>query len=181
MDIRSRSPRQRNRGRMNWLDIVVLLILVGMAALESSRGFGQALLDALLLYGALWLADTCLPLLAPSLHLVAAPAANRGLAYGLLLAGFGSLAFLIGLHLHRQTMLDAGVCERMLGLAAGAAVGIIFAHSFVRLVALNLPGGTEASLIAGSFLGNEMLSFTTYHAFIAALTGDAPLHRTLPT
>ena len=176
----SQKELNKNRGGMNWLDIVVLMILVGVAALESARGFGQALLDALLLYGALWLAQTCAPLLAPSLPLFAGPAAGRGLAYGLLLAGFGALAFLIGLHLHRHTMIDAGVCERMFGLAAGAAVGIIVAHGFMRIVSLNLTGGADAALIAGSFMGNEMLSFTTYHALIGSLTGDAPMHRSLP-
>lgn len=165
---------------MNWLDIVILMILVGAVVFESARGFGQALLDALLLYGALWLSDTFAPLLAQHLPLVAGFAASRGIAYGVLLAGFGSVALYLALLLHRQTMIDAGVCDRMFGLAAGAAVGIIFAHSFMRLIALNLPGGSEATLIAGSFMGNEMLSFTTYHALITSLTSDAPLHRSVP-
>jgi len=166
---------------MNWLDIVVLMILVGVIALESARGFGQALLDALLLYGALWLSDACTPLLAHSLHLFAGPAANRGIAYGILLAGFGGMAFLLGLYLHRQTMIDAGVCDRMFGIAAGCAVGMMMAHGFMRIVALNLTGSAGEALVASSFLGNEMLSFTTYHSLISALTGEAPMHRSLPT
>ncbi len=165
---------------MNWLDVVVLMILAGVVALESTRGFGQTLLDALLLYGVLWLADLGAPLLAHTLHLAPDAAANRGIAYGLLLAGLGSIGFVFSLYLHRQTMIDAGVCERLFGLAAGCAVGMMAAHGFMRLVALNLTGSAHEALIAGSFLGNEMLSFTTYHSLIGMLTGDAPTQRSLP-
>ncbi len=165
---------------MNWLDIVVLMILMGVAALESARGFGQALLDALLLYGALWLTDMGTPLLAHSLQFSPDPAANRGIAYGALLAGVGGMAFLLSLFLHRQTMLDAGMCERVFGLAAGLAVGMMAAHGFMRIVALNAASGSSEALIAGSFLGNEMLSFTTYHSLLATLTGATPMHRDLP-
>jgi hypothetical protein len=77
-------------------------------------------------------------------------------------------------------MIDAGMCDRMFGLAAGLAVGMMAAHGFMCIVALNVTGGSHEALIAGSFLGNEMLFFTTYHSLIDALTGAAPIHHNLP-
>ena len=56
---------------MNWLDIVLLLLIVSVAVFGAARGFGRTAFDALALYGALWFASTLAPLLAAHLNLSA--------------------------------------------------------------------------------------------------------------
>ncbi len=167
---------------MNWLDIILFLILGGVAAAECQRGFGRAVPDALCLYGALWIANAAAPRLAASLHFHSDPAANGAWIYGMVLLVCAGMALGIARFIHNVTQLDAGVFDRALGLAAGVAVGMMAAHGFVRVVAMGLsgePGG--ALLVANSFLGSEMLSFTSYHSLMDMLTGYPVLHRDLPT
>lgn len=167
---------------MNWLDIVVVLILGAVAAVECQRGFGRAVPDALCLYGALWVANTAAPSLSATVHLHSDPAANGAWVYGIMLAVCAAIALGISRFVYNSTQMDAGVFDRALGLAAGVAVGMMTAHGFVRVLAMGLAGEPSgAFFVADSFLGSEMLSFNTYHSILNVLTGYPSLHRDLPT
>lgn len=165
---------------MTWLDIVLGILLVGVAALEMCRGFGRSVFDALALYGALWLADA-------ATHYVDAAAfhpntpISHGLTFGLLFLTFGALALLVSRFVYHATLVHTGMFEGLLGALAGLAVGMILAHGLVRLVVLSdIAGQSGARLVSESFLGNEMLSFTTYHSMLTTLNDATNTHRTLP-
>jgi uncharacterized membrane protein required for colicin V production len=165
---------------MNWLDIVLFLV-IGVAALtEMSRGFGRAALDALGLYGALWVANALSIPLAASVHLDPHPAINHCVSYSVLFLVFGAFSLAVSRFVYGVTMFHTGMFDGMLGLVAGLAVGMMVAHGIARTVAMSDATGQNASVVTESFLGNEMLSFTTYHSVLDTLSGlTAPRH-TIP-
>ena len=165
---------------MHWLDIVLFLVIGTVSVAEMARGFGRAILDALAVYGALWAADALSVPLAASVHLSPHPSLNHCVAYAVTLLAFGSFSLAVARFIYGMTMLHTGMFEGLLGLGAGVAVGMMAAHSIVRVIAMSDPTGQSAQMVGDSFLGNEMLSFTTYHTFLNTLSGTTTLHRDLP-
>jgi uncharacterized membrane protein required for colicin V production len=165
---------------MNWLDIVLFLVIATAALLEMSRGFGRAALDALGLYAALWVANALSIPLASSVHLNPHPEINQCVAYGLLLVVFGAFSLAVSRFVYGATMLHMGMFDGMLGLAAGLAVGMMMAHGIARTIAMSDATGQNAQIVSESFLGNEMLSFATYHSVLNSLTGMTAPRHTLP-
>jgi len=165
---------------MTWLDIVLGVLLIGVAVLEMCRGFGRAVFDALALYAALWLSDAAARALGAATFHPNTPF-SHGWTFGLLFLTFGSLGLLLSKFVYYSTLANAGMFEGLLGIGAGLAVGMILAHGLVRVAVLSdLGGQSGARLVSESFLGNEMLSFTTYHSVLATLTGVTNTHRELP-
>ena len=165
---------------MTWLDIVLGMLLVGVAVLEMCRGFGRSVFDALALYGALWLSDAAAHYVDAATFHPNTPI-SHGLTFGLLFVTFGALGILTSRLVYHATLVNTGMFEGLFGIFAGLAVGMILAHGLVRVVVLSDPAGQSgARLVSESFLGNEMLSFTTYHSVLATLTDATNTHRALP-
>lgn len=161
---------------MNWLDVVLFLVVGTAAILEMTRGFGRAALDALALYGALWAADALSIPLASSVHLDPHATVNHGIAYGVLFLTFGAFSLTISRFVYSVTMFHTGMFEGLLGLSAGMAVGMMAAHGIVRVIAMSDVTGQGAQMVSDSFMGNEMLSFTTYHSVLNTLTNLTAAH-----
>lgn len=165
---------------MTWLDIVLGVLLVGVAVLEMCRGFGRSVFDALALYGALWLSDAAAHYVSVAAFHPNTPV-SHGLTFGVLFLTFGALAVLVSRLVYHATLIHTGMFEGLLGAVAGLAVGMILAHGLVRMVVLSDPAGQSGTrLVSESFLGSEMLSFTTYHSVLATLTDATNTHRALP-
>lgn len=166
---------------MNWLDIVLLLLIVGVALFGAVRGFGRTALDALALYGALWLASTLAPVLAAHLSLHAGGAAvNRGWAFVLLFFVCSALGLGIAWYSYGMTQLSAGMFDKLLGIAAGIAAGMILAHGLVSAIVTSDPQRVaSATLVSQGAVGAEMYSFPTYHAAVDTLTGAKTYRREL--
>ena len=166
---------------MNWLDIVLLLLIAGVAVLGLTRGFGRAAFDALGLYAALWIASTLAPLLAAHLTLHAGGAAvNQSWAFGMLFILFGALLIGASWYLHTMTQLNAGMFDKLLGLAAGAAMGVILAHGVVSALVTSDPRReASAALVAAAPVGREVYEFPTYHSVMDTITGATSYHREL--
>ncbi len=167
---------------MNWLDILLLLLIAGGAALGLSRGFGRAAFDALGLYAALWLASLLAPLLAAHVILNAGGAAvNRSWAFALLFAASGALCLGIAWYCHSLTQFEAGLFDRLLGLAGGVAAGMILAHGLVSTLVTSDPQReASAALVRSGTVGTELYSFPSYHSAIDTITGAAAYRRELP-
>ena len=166
---------------MNWLDIVLIVVIGGVAIVQMVRGFGRAAFDAVLLYAALWSADAMSLPLARSVHLANGAAVNHADADALLLVVFGVAALGLSRWVYGMTLFDAGMFEGLLGLGAGVAAGMIAAHGIVHALAMADPNETgNAVLVANSLVGNEMLGFPAYHSVMDTITGAATYHRELP-
>ena len=166
---------------MTWLDIVLIFVIGGIAVVEMARGFGRAAFDALLLYAALWAAESASLPLAAQVHLANGAAVNHADAYALLLVVFGTAALGCSRFVYGMTLFDAGMFDSLLGLVAGVGAGMIAAHGIVHSLAMADPNGTAgAALVAGSFIGHEMLNFPTFHAVMDTITGATSYRRQLP-
>ena len=167
---------------MNWLDILLLLLIAGAAALGLKRGFGRTAFDALGLYAALWLAFTLAPLLATHITLSAGGAAvNRGWAFGLLFVLLGALCLGAAWYCHNMTHFEAGIFDRLFGLAGGVAAGMILTHGLVATLVTSDPQRTaSAALVSGGTVGTELYSFPSYHSAIDTITGATSYRRELP-
>lgn len=167
---------------MNWLDILLLLLIAGAAALGLRRGFGRASFDALGLYAALWLASAFTPLLAAHLTLNAGgAAANRGWIFALLFVLLGALCLGIAWYCHGMTQFEAGLFDKLFGLVGGIAAGMILAHSLVSTLVTSDPQRmASADLVRSGTIGTELYSFPAYHSVIDTITGATSYRRELP-
>jgi uncharacterized membrane protein required for colicin V production len=165
---------------MNWLDIVLFLVIGFAAFYEMTRGFGRAALDAFALYGALWAADALSVPFAGSVRLSPHPSLNHCIAYAVLLLVCGAFSLILSKFVYGMTMINTGMFEGLLGLGAGLGVGMMAAHGLVRVLAMSDPTGGALQTVTESFLGNEMLSFTTYHSVMSTLTNLTAGRHDLP-
>ena len=166
---------------MNWLDIVLLLLIAGIALAGAKRGFGRTVLDALGLYAALCLASLLAPLLAAHLSLVAGGVGeNKSVLFGVLFVGFAGLALAVSWYGHSITNFEAGMFDKLLGLTAGIAAGAIVAHSLVAALVLADPRRTaSAEPVRTGIVAPELYSFSGYHAAMDTVTGASSYRREL--
>jgi uncharacterized membrane protein required for colicin V production len=164
---------------MNWLDVLVVVIIVGAAVAETIRGFGRAIFDALALYGMLWVAATFAAPLCPFLRISNQHNMNVAFAY-CLLAGAGALIALgLARFAYSTTIPNAGMFDRLLGLVVGIGVGVMLAHGLVRGVTLSSQAGVGPAVVSAGGVASEIFDFHSYHAIMDSLTGAVSYHREL--
>jgi uncharacterized membrane protein required for colicin V production len=163
---------------MNGLDVLIVLLVVGIAALQAFRGFGRASFDVLAVYGALWVANTYSVQFSHTIHLRADDNDNLSTVFCLTTIVGVAIALLVSRFVYGATMMDAGMFDPFLGFVAGLAVGIMCAHSVVKTIDISDPDGKGSGImIAQGLLGNETLNFTTYHSMMNTVTGASTYHR----
>ncbi len=167
---------------MNWLDILLLLLIAGAAALGLKRGYGRAAFDALGLYAALWLASAVAPSLAAHLTLqVGGPSVNLSWAFGLLFVLFGALGLGLAWYCYGLVPLEAGLFDRLFGLVGGVAAGMVLAHGLVATLVTSDPQRVaSAALVSQGTVGTELYSFPAYHSALDTVTGATSYRRELP-
>jgi uncharacterized membrane protein required for colicin V production len=158
---------------MNGLDIGLLVLITAIGVVGIVRGFGRTMLDTLALYAALWAASTTAPLLAARLSLHAGGAGvNHSWAFGLLFLVFSALLLCVSWYVYGMTQFDAGMFDKLLGLAVGLAAGVIVAHSIVSALVIADPDCVASAAMVGSGqIGSELYSFSNYHAVMDTVTG----------
>ena len=159
---------------MNSLDIGLVVLMIAVGAVGLWRGFGKTLLDTLALYAALWGASAVAPLLASRLSLHAgAPGVNQSWAFGVLFVLFGALLLGVSWYVYGMTHFNAGMFDKLLGLASGLAAGAIVAHTIVAaLVTADPTCVASAAPVSSGTVGSELYSFTSYHAVMDTITGS---------
>jgi uncharacterized membrane protein required for colicin V production len=166
---------------MNWLDILVIIMIVAATALEAIRGFGRAIFDALAIYGVLWLASTAA---APVAHIMPiGKDSGINLAFGYcLVAVLGSIVGLVIAHFcYAATLPHAGMFDTFFGLALGVGVGLMFCHCLVRGIAFSDPNGDgSGALVSTGVVSSEVYDFHSCHSIVDSITGAASYHRELP-
>lgn len=167
---------------MNWLDIVLLALILGVGVVGARRGFGRAALDALGLYAALWAASGLAPVLAA--HVGFAPGGagvNRSWAFGLLFASLGGVALALAWYVHGLLQVSAGMFDKLLGLMAGAGAGVVLAHALtLALVTADPQHRGGAALVGQGMVSDEVYSFPAYHVALDTVTGAGTYRRSLP-
>lgn len=168
---------------MNWLDILSGVILAAALVAGAIRGFGKTALDALGLYAALWGAAFLAPILASHVRFQAGGAGlNESWALTLLFLVFGAAMLTASWYVNSMTQWNAGMFDKLLGLAAGGGLGLIVAHMLVSTLVMGGAvgdGQQEASATLGT-VSTELYDFPTYHAVMNTITGAGTYRRELP-
>ncbi len=167
---------------MNWLDIGLLLLITAIGVVCLVRGFGRTLLDTLALYAGLWAASLSAPLVAARVSLHAGGAGiNESWVFTLLFLVFGALLLGVSWYVYGLTQFDLGMFDKLLGLAAGLAAGVIIAHAVTVTLVMGDPKcvAAAAPVNTGS-VGSELYGFPGYHALMDTVTGSKTYMRDAP-
>lgn len=158
---------------MNSLDVALLALIVGVGVVGMRRGFGRTALDALALYAGLWAASLAAPLLASHISFHTGAAINHSWAFALLFLVFGALLLAASRQVYGMTQFDAGMFDKLLGLAAGLSGGVVLSHVLVSTLVIGDPHCTaSAASVSTGTVGCELYSFSGYHAVIDLVTGS---------
>ena len=159
---------------MNTLDVGLLVLIALVGVVGMVRGFGRTALDALALYAGLWAASLTAPLVAARLSLHAGGTAiNQSWAFALLFFVFGALLLGVSWYVYGMTQFDAGMFDKLLGLAAGLSAGVIVSHVIVSALVMGDPRCVaSAAPVSTRTVGSELYSFSGYHAVVDTVTGS---------
>jgi len=161
---------------MNALDIILGIVILGAVALETFRGFGRALFDGLALYATLWVSSTSSSMLASSVHIASTTAGSQAILFGLIFVIVGALGIVLSRFVYGSILLNLGMFDHFMGLLAGIAVGLILAHSIVRVIDIGSSNSAGPSIVASSSIGQECLTFDSYHSFVNTLYSETAGH-----
>ncbi len=154
---------------MTWFDIVVFLLLAVVVWLESNRGFGRALFDAIGAVVVLKLSTTVSHTLATALPLSQAEAANDAIWLAGVFVILMVLVVLASRFLYETTLLSLDVLDPLVGGMLGVVSGLIVAHIFLRVMLLAYGDSESARILMQSFAGQELIQFRTFHMVLTAL------------
>ena len=168
---------------MNALDIGLVILIAAAGVVGLVRGFGRTGLDTLAVYAALWVASLASVPLAAHLSLHAGGAGvNQSWAFSLLLVV--SVALLLGVswYVYSLTQFDAGMFDKLLGLAAGVVAGVILAHGVTQaLVTADPQCVASAAPVNTGSVSPELYGFSQYHAVMDTITGSKTYMRDAPS
>jgi len=159
---------------MNALDIGLVILVIAIGVVGLVRGFGRTLLDTLALYAGLWAASLAAPLLAARVSFHAGGAGiNESWAFTLLFLVFGALLLGVSWYVYGLTQFDLGMFDKLLGLAAGVAAGVILAHALTETLVTGDPTCVAAAAPVNSgTVGAELYGFPGYHAVLDTISGS---------
>ena len=154
---------------MTWFDAVVLLLVAAVAWLESNRGFGRAIFDVV---GAIVVLRVAMSLAGPLGHAIPLAQAE-GTSEAVWLVGvFVALCALVVIgsrFLYETTLLSLDVLDPVVGGLLGAISGVVLSYVFLRAMLLVYGDAEAAKVLLGSFVGQELVEFRTFHTVLTAL------------
>jgi len=164
---------------MNWLDLLVIVILVGAVIVETMRGFGKAVFDALIIYGVLWLAFVAAPPFAKAMPMSNNSSMAMAYAYGIVATAGIGIGLVLSRFAYGSLLPHAGMFDHFLGLVLGVFVGMMFSHALVKTVHFSDQAGTDPStgVVATGPVASEMYDFHNYHSVVDQITGIESYHR----
>jgi uncharacterized membrane protein required for colicin V production len=160
---------------MNALDIILGTLILAIIALQTFRGFGRALFDALALYCTLLLA-TFVASSSAAMHISSSVAGTESFMFVVTFIVVGVLAIFLSRWVYGTVLLNLGMFEHLFGLVAGIACGLILAHAIVQGIAIGTQGSSDTDIIAASSIGQECLTFNSYHALVDTLYAETEGH-----
>jgi uncharacterized membrane protein required for colicin V production len=154
---------------MNWFDIVAILIVVAIAWLESVRGFGRALFDLIGAIIAMKVAGVLSGPLAAAAPIATEPKPSEAFWLAIVFVFLIILVVVATKLIYDSTLLSLDVLDPVVGAVFGLASGIMVAHVFMRMLEVGYAGTDFATIVANSFMGQELLALRTYHRVATAL------------
>ncbi len=154
---------------MTWMDAIALVLIVVVGWLESVRGFGRAIFDFVGCLIALKIATFVAGPLAGAAPLLQPEAMAEGFWIAVVFLILVVLIVIATKFIYESTLLSLDVMDPVVGGLLGVGSGIIVSHIFLRVL-MTAYGGTDfAKIVLGSFVGQELIAFRTYHIVLTAL------------
>ncbi len=154
---------------MNWFDVVAILLIAIIAWLESLRGFGRAIFDAVGALIALRVAIALSPSLASSAPLLQPDAYSQAFWMAAVFVIMGVLIIIATKFIYETTLLSLDVLDPVVGGLLGLVSGIVVAHLFMRVLLTAYAKTDFGTIILNSFVGQELIVFRSYHVVVTAL------------
>ena len=159
---------------MQWLDVALALLMVGVVLFEARQEAGRAMLDLVAGLGAYHLThlyDEPLTQLVGLKGLPdsqAAPMVQLALFLGLL-----GLGLFLARFLHKQSRWSMDRFDPVFGITFGVVLSALIGHTTADLTTrmTMTPNGAPASFVASSSLAHELRTFSTYRGFIREFDG----------
>ena len=155
---------------VNWLDFVIVLIMVFSVVIGIKRGFGRTVFDFAAVLLALRVADFAYLPLSKSIPLSVDKQANLAWSYAMVFVVAGIILWFIGKTAYDTTLISLDTFDPPLGALLGFAIAIVIGHVFSTVVFLTTVDKAGVSqLMQQSYMGFEFLNFPTYHNVIYSL------------
>ena len=154
---------------MTWFDVVAILLVGLIAWLESVRGFGRALLDLVGGLIALKVASFVAAPLGTAAPLFQSPDTSTAFWHAAIFLILASLTVLASKLIYETTLLSLDVLDPLVGGVLGLGCGIVVAHIFLKTLVLGFGESEAADVLIGTFVGQELLKFRSYHTVVTAL------------
>lgn len=150
---------------MEWLQILIVIVIVGVALLEGKRGFGRCLFDLAAAIITVRLARSLAFNLAPSIRVFESAQATEAallVAFSLVLGG---ALLVLARYAYNATLISLDSFDNILGIGLGLAVGVLVAQ--VALLAMMLGAApAKSSSLKRTVAYRECVNFETYHEVI---------------
>lgn len=167
---------------MNGFDVVLSAIILIAVIIETFRGFGRAVFDALGIYIALVIAHISYTPLSRMVRLHDGAADNHAAVYAVCFGVAALIMLCVSRFVYGAVHFDASSFDKLLGVVAGIALGIMVAHGITTSISLTDPTGRgEVASYTDSSLGDEMLNFTSYHRFMTTISAMGDNTKSDPT
>jgi len=153
----------------NWIDLVLILIVVLGVAIGLKRGFGKAIFDFAALLVALRLAEMAYLPLSKSIHFSADKQANLAWSYGLSFVVIGAVLWFIGKAAYDTTLISLETFDPALGAMLGFGIAVIVGHALAKTAFIATAKLDYSELIAHSRLAAEFYGFGTYHSVVETM------------
>jgi uncharacterized membrane protein required for colicin V production len=162
---------------LTWVDLLVVVVIIGVVLFEVRRDFGQTLVDTVALLLTMRAAVWLCPAAARAVPLAASETVNRGIWLILAFILCSAVALLLARFAHEATRWTLDTFDPVFGFVFGMTSAVIVSHILVKSLAMIY--ATKAGLpqcIAHSALGEELLTFHSYHHLLEFLS-RFPTHR----
>lgn len=154
---------------MTWFDAVAVLLVIGIAFLESQRGFGRALFDLVGGIISLKLAMFLSGPLGKAAPILATSERGEALWLAVTFLVLAAATVVASKFIYETTLLSLDVLDPLVGGLLGIASGMVVAHIFLRMLLVSYGEAEIAQVLLDSFAGQELLKFRTYHRVVQAL------------
>ena len=154
-----------------WVNVTAFALVAVIAFIESKRGFGRAMFDAVGAILSLKFALLLAPVVAGKWGLLADPRYNLAAWHAVAFIVFAGLAVLGSKVLYDYTLLSLDVFDPILGALFGLVSGVCAANLLVRGLLMAYGHTPMAEMIRQTFAAQELVKFRAYHIVLNALYG----------
>lgn len=161
---------------MTWVDFLAVAIIIGIAFIESKRGFGYAIFDLIGGIIAVKLTLLAAPSLAVSTPLGMVPDDAKAFWHAAVFVVLAALALLASRLIYQNTLLSLDVLDPAIGAILGIASGIIVCHIFLQVMLFASAGSPLHPRLARTTAVIQLVDFRGFHSAVdtASHVGELP-------